>query len=37
VHAARERLQGFEIVEQPPALRHFNARMRPCVEVPARK
>lgn len=36
VHAARERLQGFEIVEQPSALRHFNARMRPCVEVPAR-
>lgn len=37
VHAARHGLQGFEIVEQPPALRHFNARLRPCVELPARR
>ena len=37
VFAARERLSGFEIVEQPPALRHFNAVLRPCVEIPARR
>jgi tryptophanase len=37
VFAARERLSGFEIVEQPPALRHFNAVLRPCGEIPARR
>lgn len=29
VHRARERLLPMEIVEQPAALRHFNARLRP--------
>jgi tryptophanase len=29
VFGASERLQPLEIVEQPPALRHFTARLRP--------
>jgi tryptophanase len=29
VFAARDRLRGFEIVEQPAWLRHFGARLRP--------
>jgi len=31
VHAGRDRLQPLEIVDQPPALRHFGARLRPRV------
>ena len=29
VNEHKDRLRGFEIVEAPPALRHFSARMRP--------
>jgi len=29
VHARRDRIRGFEIVSQPPFLRHFTARFRP--------
>jgi tryptophanase len=33
VYAGRQRLSGFEIVEQPPALRHFTAALRPAMEI----
>jgi tryptophanase len=35
VYAAAERLQGFEIVTQSKALRHFTARLRPKAGVAA--
>ncbi len=35
VHRARERLSPMEIVEQPAALRHFSARLRPASPVRA--
>jgi tryptophanase len=31
VYAARERLQPLELVDDPPVLRHFSARLRPRV------
>ena len=36
VFAAPQSLRPLEIVEQPDALRHFGARLRPRVEVPVR-
>jgi tryptophanase len=35
IHADRDRLAALEIVEQPAALRHFNARLRPAPARPA--
>jgi len=35
VNARKDRICGFEIVESPPFLRHFSARLQPCVPVPA--
>ncbi len=35
IHRARERLVPMEIVEQPAALRHFGARLRPAMPVRA--
>jgi tryptophanase len=35
VHRARERPSPMEIVEQPAALRHFGARLRPLSPVRA--
>ena len=29
VSQCKDRIRGFEIVEEPPFLRHFSARMRP--------
>lgn len=31
VFANRERIEGFEIVEAPPVLRHFSARFQPLA------
>jgi tyrosine phenol-lyase len=35
VNARKDRICGFEIVESPPFLRHFSARLQPCAPVPA--
>jgi tryptophanase len=32
VNARKDEIRGMEIVEQPPALRHFSARFRPLVK-----